>query len=59
MRSSSLDVKRATVVANPTYGGLPPPDGQEDPETGLDDLNLGMNYDQIMLYFDNLKESNA
>jgi hypothetical protein len=26
---------------------------------GLEDLNLGMDYDQIMEYFDNLKESNA
>lgn len=27
--------------------------------TGLDDLNLGMDYNQIMQYFENLKESNA
>lgn len=26
---------------------------------GIDDLNLGMDYNQIMQYFDNLKESNA
>lgn len=25
----------------------------------LDDLNLGMDYKQLMEYFDNLKESNA
>ncbi|XP_016844995.1 transmembrane protein 132E isoform X2 [Nasonia vitripennis] len=37
---------------------------QQQPTTtvssaGLDDLNLGMDYNQIMQYFDNLKESNA
>ncbi|XP_015432305.1 PREDICTED: transmembrane protein 132E [Dufourea novaeangliae] len=31
---------------------------QEEP-VALDDLNLGMDYNQIMQYFDNLKESNA
>ena len=39
-------------------------DGEEDFRVreellGLEDLNLGMDYDQIMEYFDNLKESNA
>lgn len=31
----------------------------QDDIVGLEDLNLGMDYDQIMQYFDNLKESNA
>ncbi|XP_014262222.1 transmembrane protein 132C isoform X2 [Cimex lectularius] len=44
--------KRATVVGNPMFN---------DNETGLalEELNLGMDYNQIMQYFDNLKESNA
>ncbi|RVE54865.1 hypothetical protein evm_000632 [Chilo suppressalis] len=56
--SSSPEVKRATIVGNPmfsraedgdrTAGGEPLP---------LDDLH--MDYDQIMHYFHNLKESNA
>ncbi|XP_046420331.1 transmembrane protein 132E isoform X1 [Neodiprion virginianus] len=47
------EVKRATIVGNPMYSS------QEQEEMALDDLNLGMDYDQIMQYFDNLKESNA
>ncbi|BES97907.1 Transmembrane protein 132E [Nesidiocoris tenuis] len=44
--------KRATVLGNPMF---------MDNDTGLalEELNLGMDYNQIMHYFDNLKESNA
>lgn len=31
----------------------------QEESVALDDLNLGMDYNQIMQYFDNLKESNA
>ncbi|XP_038215415.1 transmembrane protein 132E isoform X1 [Zerene cesonia] len=60
----SPEVKRATIVGNPMYsrgaagagagsaGGEPPAE-----PLGLDDLH--MDYDQIMHYFHNLKESNA
>ncbi|XP_065333491.1 transmembrane protein 132E isoform X3 [Cloeon dipterum] len=52
-----LMVKRAHVVGNPMFSE------QEQEElmasdVGLD-LNLGMDYEQILEYFDNLKESNA
>ncbi|XP_012251513.2 transmembrane protein 132E isoform X2 [Athalia rosae] len=53
VRDKSKEVKRATIVGNPMYSS------QEQEEMALDDLNLGMDYDQIMQYFDNLKESNA
>lgn len=53
MKDKSKEVKRATIVGNPMYSS------QEQEEMALDDLNLGMDYDQIMQYFDNLKESNA
>lgn len=52
--SNSAEVKRATIVGNPMFsnentttpaGDLP----------GLDDLQLDMDYDQIMHYFENLK----
>lgn len=43
---------RATVVGNPMFGA-------GDPGLALEELNLGMDYNQIMEYFDNLKESNA
>lgn len=33
--------------------------GASDPGLALEELNLGMDYNQIMEYFDNLKESNA
>ncbi|XP_076240037.1 transmembrane protein 132C dtn isoform X2 [Calliopsis andreniformis] len=32
---------------------------EQEESVALDDLNLGMDYNQIMQYFDNLKESNA
>jgi len=60
---SSPEVKRATIVGNPMFSATEY-DGEEDFRVreellGLEDLNLGMDYDQIMEYFDNLKESNA
>ncbi|XP_047106144.1 transmembrane protein 132E [Schistocerca piceifrons] len=61
------EVKRATIVGNPMFsagaavvaGGVALSGAAHDDLVGLDDLNLGMDYDQIMEYFDNLKESNA
>lgn len=57
---SSAEVKRATIVGNPMFSadenieknGVTPPD-----IAGLDDLQLDMDYDQIMHYFENLKVS--
>ncbi|XP_013186597.2 transmembrane protein 132E [Amyelois transitella] len=51
--SSSPEVKRATIVGNPMYSR----GGPEPEPLGIDDLH--MDYDQIMHYFHNLKESNA
>lgn len=34
-------------------------DEEDDGCLGIEDLNLGMDYRQIMEYFDNLKESTA
>jgi len=50
-------VKKATIVGNPMFTE----EEQEElmaSDVGLD-LNLGMDYEQILEYFDNLKESNA
>lgn len=55
---SSAEVKRATIVGNPMFSAdeniqknsITPPD-----LAGLDDLQLDMDYDQIMHYFENLK----
>lgn len=67
----SMDVKRAAIIGNPMFAFDPasatPTDQQQHQNaTGgsgdtikLDDLNLGMDYKQLMEYFDNLKESNA
>ncbi|KAJ2952848.1 hypothetical protein O0L34_g7213 [Tuta absoluta] len=72
--SSSPEVKRATIVGNPMYsrggaggvgaaggaggaGGEAEPTGPNGEALGIDDLH--MDYDQIMHYFHNLKESNA
>ncbi|XP_017768079.1 PREDICTED: transmembrane protein 132D isoform X2 [Nicrophorus vespilloides] len=57
---NSAEVKRATIVGNPMFSA----DDNQGEETaadiaGLDGLQLDMDYDQIMHYFDNLKESNA
>jgi hypothetical protein len=49
--------KRANIVGNPMFTE----EEQEElmaSDVGLD-LNLGMDYEQILEYFDNLKESNA
>ncbi|XP_034668116.1 transmembrane protein 132E [Drosophila subobscura] len=55
--TKSSRVKRATVVGNPMFSATV--DDTETPgeRLGLDDLD--MDYEQIMHYFDNLKESNA
>lgn len=58
---SPPEVKRATIVGNPMFSAE---DRGEDDHAreellALEDLNLGMDYQQIMEYFDNLKESNA
>ncbi|KAJ8872531.1 hypothetical protein PR048_026137 [Dryococelus australis] len=62
-RGNSPEVKRATIVGNPMFSTAEGVDDEirlrEDDLQGLEDLSLEMNYDQIMEYFDNLKESNA
>uniref|UniRef100_A0A2S2QTH5 Uncharacterized protein n=1 Tax=Sipha flava TaxID=143950 RepID=A0A2S2QTH5_9HEMI len=63
----SMDVKRAAIIGNPMFAFDPSaaPGDQKIQNAGggdtikLDDLNLGMDYKQLMEYFDNLKESNA
>lgn len=59
---NSAEVKRATIVGNPMFssetGGEEQP--TEEGETGadlagLDGLQLDMDYEQIMHYFENLK----
>ncbi|KAJ3622259.1 hypothetical protein MTP99_002780 [Tenebrio molitor] len=55
---SSAEVKRATIVGNPMFSAENNTATPAD-LPGLDDLQLDMDYDQIMHYFDNLKESNA
>jgi hypothetical protein len=62
-----MDVKRAAIIGNPMFAFDPSaaPGDQKIQNAGggdtikLDDLNLGMDYKQLMEYFDNLKESNA
>lgn len=71
-RRSSMDVKRAAIIGNPMFAFDPTSaassaiDQKQQNTAGsggdtikLDDLNLGMDYKQLMEYFDNLKESNA
>ncbi|CAH0390605.1 unnamed protein product [Bemisia tabaci] len=58
--SPPSEVKRATIVGNPMFSlNDTASDKNKDDLIGLEDLNLGMDYQQIMEYFDNLKESNA
>ncbi|XP_044755298.1 transmembrane protein 132E [Coccinella septempunctata] len=60
---NSAEIKRATIVGNPMFSS----NNQNQTNSitpqadlpGLDDLQLDMDYDQIMHYFENLKESNA
>lgn len=58
-------MKRATIVGNPMFSAECEEREREREERpredllALEDLNLGMDYRQIMEYFDNLKESNA
>jgi len=68
-----MDVKRAAIIGNPMFtfdpasAATPADQKQHQNQTSgsgcdtikLDDLNLGMDYKQLMEYFDNLKESNA
>lgn len=58
---SPPEVKRATIVGNPMFSTEDHGDDDHTREEllALEDLNLGMDYQQIMEYFDNLKESNA
>ncbi|XP_057654487.1 transmembrane protein 132E isoform X1 [Diorhabda carinulata] len=59
---NSTEVKTATIVGNPMFNvdATNIETGNKSMELpGLDDLQLDMDYDQIMQYFENLKESNA
>lgn len=59
---NSAEVKRATIVGNPMFS-IAGDDNKTVASTGatpaelpgLDDLQLGMDYEQIMHYFENLK----
>ncbi|XP_001963408.3 transmembrane protein 132D [Drosophila ananassae] len=55
--TKSSRVKRATVVGNPMFSATVDESVASGERLGLDDLD--MDYEQIMHYFDNLKESNA
>lgn len=55
---NSAEVKRATIVGNPMFSATEGPLNPEEASgdlNGLDGLQLDMDYDQIMNYFDNLK----
>lgn len=70
-----MDVKRAAIIGNPMFAFDPTSAAADQHQQQqqqqqqkssnntdtikLDDLNLGMDYKQLMEYFDNLKESNA
>ncbi|KAL5274878.1 TMEM132E family protein [Megaselia abdita] len=55
--SRRTQVKRATIVGNPMFFNSLHNELCNTDSLGLDDLD--MDYEQIMHYFDNLKESNA
>nr|XP_040221411.2 transmembrane protein 132E [Anopheles coluzzii]XP_049461170.1 transmembrane protein 132E [Anopheles coluzzii]XP_049461171.1 transmembrane protein 132E [Anopheles coluzzii]XP_049461172.1 transmembrane protein 132E [Anopheles coluzzii]XP_049461173.1 transmembrane protein 132E [Anopheles coluzzii]XP_049461174.1 transmembrane protein 132E [Anopheles coluzzii] len=57
MASSRKTKKKPTVVGNPMFSTTPDSELGPAESLGLDDLD--MDYEQIMHYFDNLKESNA
>ncbi|XP_033220713.1 transmembrane protein 132E [Belonocnema kinseyi] len=62
--AKSREIKRATVVGNPMFSSSSSSSScssnhEQEESVPMDDLNLGMDYNQIMQYFDNLKESNA
>ncbi|XP_051175131.1 transmembrane protein 132E isoform X2 [Leptopilina boulardi] len=62
--TKSREVKRATVIGNPMFSSSSSSSScssnhEQEEAVPMDDLNLGMDYNQIMQYFDNLKESNA
>ena len=48
-------VRRANVVENPLLRAKSDPEGRQ----AASELGLGMDYDELMRYFDSLKESNA
>lgn len=52
-------IKKANIVGNPMFSADKTEDDADDGCLGIEDLNLGMDYRQIMEYFDNLKESTA
>lgn len=61
---NSAEVKRATIVGNPMFSNNDNDTTANNGETsaasdlpGLDDLQLEMDYEQIMHYFENLKVS--
>lgn len=54
---SKKTTKKPTVVGNPMFSNTPDSELAPGESLGLDDLD--MDYEQIMHYFDNLKESNA
>ncbi|KRT83247.1 hypothetical protein AMK59_4704, partial [Oryctes borbonicus] len=57
---NSGEIKKATIIGNPMYSTEDQPQEENTAElSGLDGLQLDMDYDQIMHYFENLKESNA
>lgn len=56
---NSAEVKKATIVGNPMYSTEENSTALPADLPVLDDLQLDMDYEQIMHYFENLKESNA
>lgn len=52
-------IKKANIVGNPMFSLNKSEDETDDGGLGIEDLNLGMDYKQIMEYFNNLKESTA
>lgn len=58
---SSAEIRKATIVGNPMCGTESNTINQEEITSdlsGLDGLQLDMDYDQIMHYFENLKVRN-
>lgn len=58
MRGNSPEVKTATIVGNPMFGSkeLEPKSTSATANTAeLEELQLDMDYDQILNYFNNLK----
>lgn len=53
------EIKKANIVGNPMFSINKTEEDVDDGCLGIEELNLGMDYKQIMEYFDNLKESTA